>query len=135
MDAADSPEEVIRFADVLICATTSTSPVLDARWVQPGTHVNTLGPKFKGMSEIPYELAQKSQVIATDSLQQADSYPEPFFLLNTREHDRMVDVSEIVVGRQSGRLSLNDVTLFCSVGLAGTEVVVADRALRGARQS
>lgn len=130
VEATNSAEDVVRFADVLICATTSTSPLFDAKWVEPGTHINSLGPKFKGMSEIPYELAEKSRVIATDSLQQVDSYSKPFFLLGTPERNRMVELSEIVVGKQKGRLSLNDITLFCSVGLAGTEVVVADAALK-----
>jgi ornithine cyclodeaminase/alanine dehydrogenase-like protein (mu-crystallin family) len=135
IEAAGSAEEVVNFAEVLICATKSTSPMLDASWVAPGSHVNTIGPKFKGMAEIPYELAQKSQVIATDSLQQVDSYPRPFFLLETPERERMTDLSDIVAGMQAGRLSSNDVTLFCSVGLAGTEVVVADEALRLGRRS
>ena len=135
VDAASSTEEVVRFADVLICATKSTSPMLGANWVAPGTHVNTIGPKIKGMAEIPYELAQKSQIIATDSLPQVDSYPKSFFLLGTPERERMTDLSKIVAGKQKGRLSSNDVTLFCSVGLAGTEVVVADEALRLGRQS
>ena len=130
IEATGSVEAVVRFADVLICATTSTSPIFDASWVAPGTHVNTIGPKFKGMSEVPYELAQKSQAIATDSLQQVDSYSKPFFLLETPERERMLDLSEIVAGKQKGRLSSDDVTLFCSVGLAGTEVVVADEALK-----
>jgi alanine dehydrogenase len=135
IEAAGSAEEVVRFAEVLICATTSASPMLEASWVAPGTHVNTIGPKFKGMAEIPYELAQKSRVIATDSLQQVDSYSKPFFLLETPERERMLDLSEIVAGKQKGRLSSDDVTLFCSVGLAGTEVVVADEALRVGRQA
>ncbi len=134
-DTTDSAEDVVRFADVLICATRSTSPVLEASWIRPGTHVNTIGPKFKGMAEIPYELAQKSQVIATDSIEQADSYSKPFFLLETPERKRMVDLSEIVAGKQKGRSSPNDITLFCSVGLAGTEVVIADAVLRSGRQS
>ncbi len=133
--AASSAEEVVRFADVLICATTSISPVLAPAWVKPGTHVNTIGPKFKAGSEIPYALAQQSQVIATDSLEQVSSYPEPFFLLETPEQDRMVDLSEIVARKQKGRHSATDITLFCSVGLAGTEVVVADEMLKLAFRS
>jgi len=79
---------------------------------------------------MPYELAQWSQVIATDSPEQVDSYPEPFFLLGTPERGQMLDLSEIVVGKQNGRSFPNDITLFCSVGLAGTEVVVANEALK-----
>ncbi len=130
VDPVNSAEEVVKSSDVLICATTSTSPVLHASWVKPGSHINTIGPKFKGMSEIPYELAQKSRVIATDSLEQVDSYSKPFFLLETPERERMVDLCEIVVGKQKGRVSQLDITLFCSVGLSGTEVVLANEALR-----
>jgi len=133
IEAVNSAKEVVEFADVLICATTSPTPVLNADWVKPGAHVNTIGPKFRDRIEIPYELAQKSQVIATDSFQQVDGYSEPFFLLNTLERERMIELSEIVVGNQKGRDSIGDITLFCSVGLAGTEVAVANEALKAAK--
>lgn len=37
----------------------------------------------------------------------------------------MVELSDIVAGRVPGRVSADQMTLFCSVGLAGTEVAVA----------
>ena len=135
IEVADSAKEAAEFADVLICTTTSTTPVLDENWVRPGTHVNTIGPKFQSKSEIPYELAQKSQIIVTDSFQQVDGYSEPFFLLDTPERERMIELSEVVVGKQKGRQSSKDITLFCSVGLAGTEVVVANEALNAANSA
>jgi len=129
VEAMQSAEEVVRFADVLICATRSTTAVFDAAWLKPGLHINTIGPKFRDAHELPVEIAQKSQVIATDSLDQVDSYSESFFLLGTPERSRMIELSEIVVGRQMGRSSPSDITLFCSVGLAGSEVMVANEAL------
>lgn len=135
VETAGSPKDVVEFADVLICATTSTTPVLEADWVAPGTHVNSVGPKFQGQSEIPYGLARKSHIIVTDSLQQVDSYAKPFFLLGTPERERMIELSELVAGKQMGRLASDEVTLFCSVGLAGTEVVLANQALHAAEPS
>ena len=129
VEAVQSSEEVVRYSDVLICATNSSTPVFDAGWLKPGMHINTIGPKFKEAHEISTEVAQNSHMIVTDSLDQVDSYPKPFFLLDTPERNRMVELSEIVVGRQRGRLSVTDITLFCSVGLAGTEVVLANEAL------
>ena len=64
---------------------------------------------------------------------QVDAYPRPFFLAGTADRERMVELGQIVAGRQPGRTSPDDVTLFCSVGLAGTEVVLADAALTLAR--
>lgn len=134
VEAAGSAEEVVRFADVLICATRSPSPVLEASWVQPGAHINTIGPKFEGMSEVPYELARRSRVIATDSLPQTAAYSKPFFLSGTPEYARIVELGDIVAGKQQGRAADSDITLFCSVGLSGTEVVLADEALRLSRE-
>lgn len=130
IEASDTAEEVVRFGDVLICATTSTENLFEAGWVKPGAHVSTVGPKSVARSEVPYELAQRSRVIAADSLEQADANPRPFFLKGRPERERMVELGDIVLGKQTGRSAPDDVTLFCSVGLAGAEVVVADLALR-----
>ena len=46
----------MREADVVCCATTSTTPVFDAAWLRPGTHVNGIGAFNLGMVELPPEL-------------------------------------------------------------------------------
>jgi alanine dehydrogenase len=129
----ESAEDVVRRADVLITATTSPTPVFEPGWLRPGTHINTIGPKFKDMHEISPEVASRSAVVATDSLEQVDAYPRPFFLAGTSGRERMVELGDIVAGHVPGRHSPDDLTLFCSVGLAGTEVVLADAALMVAR--
>ena len=127
-------KDAVRGADVVITATTATRPVLDAEWLKDGAHVSTLGPKAKGSHEIPMELADRAALIATDSLAQVDAYPKPFFLANAHR-PRMVELSDILAGRVPGRTSDDQLTLFCSVGLAGTEVVLADEMLRRKRRT
>jgi ornithine cyclodeaminase len=46
--------------------------------------------------------------------------------------EAMVDLGEMVVGKHTGRQSPDDITLFCTAGLSGTEVAVASEALRWA---
>lgn len=131
--AALRAEDAVRPADVVITATTSPTPVFEAGWLRPGTHVNTIGPKFEDMHELSPEVARRSAVVATDSLEQVEAYPRPFFLAGTPDRERMVELGQIVAGGQPGRTLPDDLTLFCSVGLAGTEVVLADAALTLAR--
>ncbi|MEA2652585.1 MAG: hypothetical protein QOI85_2306, partial [Chloroflexota bacterium] len=50
---APDPETAVREADVVCCATTSTTPVFDAAWLRPGTHVNGIGAYHLGMIELP----------------------------------------------------------------------------------
>ncbi|GMA64173.1 ornithine cyclodeaminase family protein [Alicyclobacillus fastidiosus] len=130
--AVDSPKNCIRGADIVICATNSGTPVFDAEWLQPGVHINTVGPKSIKRHEVPIELGVRSSVIATDSIEQLKAYPTPHFLVGTPDEDRIIQLSEVVAGKTLGRKGQDDITLFCSVGLAGTEVVVANEIMKEA---
>lgn len=126
----DSPKKCVEKADIIICATNSRSPVIDADWLKPGVHINTVGPKSMNGHELPIEVAGKSSVITTDSLEQLCAYSTPHFLANTPYEQNIVQLSDIITGKTPGRTSTNDVTLFCSVGLSGTEVVVAHEIMK-----
>ncbi|SIT04153.1 ornithine cyclodeaminase [Alicyclobacillus vulcanalis] len=130
--AVDSPKSCIQGADIVICATNSGKPVFDAAWIEPGVHVNTVGPKSIQAHEVPTEIASRSSVIATDSIEQLKAYAIPHFLVGTPDEERIVQLADIVVGKRAGRQDQDDMTLFCSVGLAGTEVVVANEVMKKA---
>jgi ornithine cyclodeaminase/alanine dehydrogenase len=124
VEARDDPEPVVREADVLVCATDSSSPVFETDWLQPGTHVSSLGPKTAGASELPADVGAVVDLAVTDSLAQARETGD-----SVVAHDRLVELGAVVVGDQPGRASPGAVTLFCSVGLAGTEVALVRAAL------
>lgn len=125
-----SSRDCIEGADIVICATNSFTPVFEIDGLKPGAHINTVGSKSARKHEIPFELAAVSSVIATDSIEQLRAYQTPHFLVGTPDESRVVQLSEIVTGRVSGRRAAGDVTLFCSVGLAGTEIVAANELMK-----
>jgi ornithine cyclodeaminase/alanine dehydrogenase-like protein (mu-crystallin family) len=127
--AAASPQEAIEGADIVITATSSASPVVTAEQIGAGVHVNALGPKFSARHEIDPAVADRAAVIFTDSPAQLRGYPEPFFL---EERHAISDLADHVASGAPIRRAASDVTLFCSVGLSGTEVVLADAVLRKA---
>jgi ornithine cyclodeaminase len=122
--------DAVAGADLVLCATDSGSPVIETQWLAPGVHVSTLGPKLADRHELPREIGDLADVAATDSPAQLRAYATPHVLEGTRAGQQMLDLADIVAGRASGRRSPTDITLFCSVGLAGTEVAVADALLR-----
>lgn len=117
---SDSAEDAVAGADVVVLATRSERPVIEASWIRPGMHVTTVGPKLAGAAEVPPELADAADVLVSDSPQQAASYGAPFFTERELTH-----LGAIVAGDRPGRTSDDDVTLYCSTGLAGSEVVLA----------
>lgn len=123
VEAMDGAEQAVAEADIVICATTSTTPVVRAAWLKAGVHVTTVGPKTISTHELDSDIADRAALIATDSPEQAGAYSEPFFLHEALASGRIVDLAAIAKGPPAR--SASDVTLFCSVGLAGTEVLVA----------
>lgn len=128
--ACTSAEDAVRGAAIVICATDSGEPVIRAEWLAPGAHVSTLGPKFRDRHEIGLELVERAALIATDSPAQLTAYAEPHLLDGTPHLARVIDLADIAAGLRPGRQAPADLTLFCSVGLAGTEVLVAETLLR-----
>jgi ornithine cyclodeaminase/alanine dehydrogenase-like protein (mu-crystallin family) len=126
---ADARDAVLG-ADLVLCATDSGSPVIETQWLARGVHVTTLGPKLVDHHELPRVIGDIADLAATDSPAQFHAYAKPHFLEGTPAGRHMLDLADIVAGRVAGRRSPTDITLFCSVGLAGTEVAVADALLR-----
>jgi alanine dehydrogenase len=122
--ACDTPQEAVADSDLVILATRSKRPVIEAGWIRPGTHVNTVGPKLASARETPPELAERAVAVVTDSPEQAAGYGEPFFTPRALTH-----LGGVLMGDQPGRLSDEDITLYCSTGLAGSEVVLAETLL------
>ena len=69
--------------------------------------------------------------MVTDSLAQITAYDPPNILAGAPRADRLVGLGGIVAGRLPGRRDPDRRVLFCSVGLAGTEVFMLARLLDG----
>ena len=124
-------------ADVLICATTSSTPVIQADWIKPGAHINTIGPKFKNNHELGQDVVQQATRLVTDTTAQLKAYGDTFLLHGWPQMDSVEDLSTIVAaaslpsptGGTTCDRSASDMTLFVSLGLAGTEVFLANQLL------
>jgi ornithine cyclodeaminase len=113
-EAVETAAGAVRDADIVVVATRSDKPVIAAEDVSPGSQVTTVGPKFRSGHEIPARLAAVASVITCDSPAQARSYPEPFFI----DSATLISLGDAA-----------DITLHCSVGLAGSEVILAQHLL------
>lgn len=81
--AATTPRETVEGKDLVVLATNSPVPVIEAAWVKPGSYVTTLGPKQFGRAEFGPDLVARAEVAVTDSLAQTAAYDPPFVLTGT----------------------------------------------------
>ena len=123
----NEPEQAVRDADVVICATTSTQPVIKTDWLKKGVHLNNIGPKFKTAHELPRDTYEQTPLLVTDSLKQLNAFGDAFVLSDTPHHDRICTLARMLGESATQPQNDHESSLFISVGLAGTEVVLAQR--------
>ena len=125
-DAAPTARDALDGAHIVVLATSSPTPVIDAGWLEPDAYVTTLGPKQQGRAEFGLDLPAVAALIVTDSLAQMDAYDPPNTLVDTPHRERVASLGALRAGDVAGP-EPGTVTLFCSVGLAGTEAFLLDR--------
>jgi ornithine cyclodeaminase/alanine dehydrogenase-like protein (mu-crystallin family) len=64
---ASDLENAVRRADIVICATMSTEPVILGEWLRPGQHINLIGAYRPDMREADNEALKRARVFV-DSL-------------------------------------------------------------------
>jgi alanine dehydrogenase len=125
--AAPSAEEAVRGADVVVTATTSSTPVLSGEWLGPGVHINAVGAPRPDWRELDDEVLRRARVYV-DSREAA--MEESGDVIAAEEI--FAEVGEVVSGVKPGRRSAEEVTLFKSLGLAVEDVATAELVYRKA---
>jgi alanine dehydrogenase len=123
VSAADTSEQAVRGADIVITATNSRTPVLEASWIGPGTHINAMGSNQANKRELPADLIHRADLIAVDSLEQARM--ESGDLLMAVEPDEWRDHNICELREVAARPSADAITIFKSNGIAAEDVASA----------
>ena len=118
--ATKTAEEAVRGADIVVTATFSKEPVIEAAWVAAGAHVNAMGSNRADRRELPSDLIARADLIAVDSIEQCKIESGDLLLAPVDWNDRRVVELAHVDGRPAGA----PITIFKSVGL-GVEDVAA----------
>lgn len=126
-----SAEETARHSDVIITVTPSFSPVLEAAWIRPGTHLACMGADTKGKQEVETDLVAKA-VLFGDEPDQAVTLGEcqHAFAAGMIEPGGIVTLGRVLSGAHPGRADDRQITLFDSTGMALQDLAAAQTALR-----
>lgn len=119
--AVATAEEAVRGADIVVTATWSKDPVLDASWIGAGTHINAMGSNQASRRELPAELIERADLIAVDALDVARIEAGDLILAPVDWEDPRISELAQVTGRPDG----DPVTIFKSCGLGVEDVAVA----------
>ena len=132
--AVEAYEEAIRGADIVAATTHATEPVVRRRWLDAGTHVNSVGLNPAGREVDEETVADAKLVVESrDSALAPPPAGAPELVGVDRAHVH-AELGELVSGAKPGRMSPDELTLYKSVGVAVQDAAAAALVLSGARK-
>lgn len=128
----ESAEAAVRGSDIVVTATTATTPVVFGDWLESGMHVNAVGSNALTRRELDEKAVARASLVCVDS--RATALREAGDLLPVLEKGRLhegqlVELGELIAGIRPGRPNDEAVTLFESQGMAIQDLAVARRLL------
>ncbi len=128
VDVSATAQEAVRDADIIVTATSSQDPVLEGRWVAPGTHINAIGAPRPEWRELDTDLVKRARVFVDSragALVESGDLISPMREGAIPEAHIRGEIGEVLAGTVEGRRTPADVTVFKSLGMAVEDVATA----------
>ena len=124
--AADSAEQCVRDAQIVVTATYAKDPVLEDAWVAADAHVNAAGSNQGNRRELPGELIRRAALIAVDSREQARTEAGDLLLAVPEAEWGSLPLTELGTLAADSRFSRPaGISVFESLGLGVQDVAAA----------
>lgn len=133
-------KNAIEAADIVSCATLSSTPLVEGRWLQPGQHIDLVGAYTPKMRESDDDAVSRARIFVdtrAGALKEGGDVAQPLARNIITEKDVVADLFELSRGERTGR-GANDretITLFKSVGAALEDLAAAELAVARALPS
>ena len=128
IEAVSSPREAVRDANLIVTATVAREPVIKREWIEAGAHINAVGTYSPKAREID-GATMAAATVFVDRIESAVNEAGDYLLAVAEgaipsDHIR-AELSDVVTGAHPGRSSLDEITIFKSLGLAIEDLAAA----------
>lgn len=127
-EVADTAQETVRDADIVVTTTASRGPLFRFADVRPGTHVTAVGADFPDKQELDPDVLGGADVVVADDIATCSRVGELHHALDAGVIDvsQVLALPDLVAGTVSGRTSRDQITVADQCGLGIYDVAMAD---------
>ncbi|MEC4273463.1 ornithine cyclodeaminase family protein [Adlercreutzia sp. R25] len=135
-EAAGDLAQAVDASDIVITATMSTTPLIDADWVRFGTHFSCMGADMPGKQEIDPAIIAGGRLFTDDTANCiGNGEIELGLAQGVFDADHVAgELGEVLAGKVAGRTDPDEVTVFDSAGTALLDIACAKMALDAAAE-
>jgi ornithine cyclodeaminase len=136
IEIVDTGDDLLKDTDILVAATTSTTPLFDGNKVREGTHISSIGAHAADIRELDSTIVKRASILV-GGLKEACLAEAGDYIIPINDgiitSDKVISIGDIITGKAAGRKNDSDITIFKSVGISAQDVATAklvyDRAI------
>ncbi len=112
---------------LIVTTTPSVSPLIQADWVQPGTHITAIGADTSAKAELAPQLVGNADVLVVDSIAQSESRGEIYQAVQAGfvQRDRVLELGQILAAPELGRTDEKQITIADLTGVAVQDLMIS----------
>ena len=138
IEVMPSIEAAVDGADIICTTTMAPQPILKGDWLAPGVHINAVGSSIKSTRELDTAAVVKSRLFVDrreSTLNEAGDFLFPKAEGAINDDHIQGELGEILLGQIKGRKTVEEITLFKSLGLGVEDIASAFHIYEKAQQS
>ena len=138
IETAASAEAALRGADIVATVTASPEPIVQRGWLKEGVHINAVGSSIPTSREIDTATMAAARLFVDrreSALAEAGDLLMPIREGAVTGDHIQAELGEVIIGKNPGRRSPAELTLFKSLGLAVEDVASAAYIAERARET
>jgi ornithine cyclodeaminase len=127
VSCTESPQEVALNCNYIVTCTASTTPILFANDIQPGTHITAMGSDTELKQELDSTILEMADLVVADSISQCIERGEISHALKDGKlaKNDIVELGDILNGQHPGRKSTEQITVADLTGVAVQDIQIA----------
>jgi len=124
--AVESVEEAVRDANIITVVTRATEPVLYARTIAPGTHINAVGAIVPERAELAADVMARASAVVVDSVPQARKLSREMMDFYGNDETQWASVQPLSKLVEAGKVRPRefDITIFKSLGMGISDMAL-----------
>lgn len=117
---------VTRQCNLIITATPSREPLIQANQVMPGTHITAMGSDTAEKQELDSKILGKADIVVADSIEQCITRGEIHRALKAGELDKadLIELGDVIAKPELGRGSADQLTVADLTGVAVQDIQI-----------
>jgi len=125
---AGDTSEVLQKCNLVVTCTPSTSPLLYADDLRPGTHITAVGSDTPEKQELDPEILARADLVVADSISQCLERGEIHKAVKAGKisGSELVELGDVIAGSSQGRTSEEQITVADLTGVAVQDIKIAE---------